>query len=61
LPVVFFNQIASHIGIPSDPDRRNKVDMEPMKNMLIKFVKAHFPGVEPKPAIEEVCMYTVGS
>ena len=54
-------QICSHVGIPSDPDERNKVDTEPIKKSVSKFIEETLPGVETEPSIEEVCMYTVSN
>ena len=55
----FERQICSHVGIPSDPDERNKVDTEPIKRSVSQFIKENLPGVETEPSIEELCMYTV--
>ncbi len=53
-------QICHHVGIPSTPDTRNQVDTEPIKRAVQKFIRKHLPGVDAsKPAIEEICMYTV--
>ena len=57
----FEMQICSHVGIPSDPDDRNKVDTEPIKRSVSKFIEENLPGVETEPSIEEVCMYTVSN
>ena len=52
-------QICSHVGIPTDPDERNKVDTEPIKRSVSEFIKENLPGVETEASIEELCMYTV--
>jgi len=52
-------KICSHVGIPTDPDERNKVDTEPIKRSVSEFIKENLPGVETEASIEELCMYTV--
>ena len=53
------SQIASHHGIAVSPDARDKGDTGPIRRLLSKFIRRHYPGVDPEPAIEESCMYTV--
>ena len=54
-------QICSHVGVPSDPDERNKIDTESIKRSVSQFIEENLPGVETEPSIEEVCMYTVSN
>ena len=48
-----------HDGRPVNANSRDNVDLSDVKEAVSKFAKKHFPGVEPEPALEEYCMYTV--
>lgn len=52
-------KLGSHEGIPTLADSRDDVDCSEIKKKVIEFIKRTFPGVDPNPAVEEVCMYTV--
>ncbi|XP_060703923.1 peroxisomal sarcosine oxidase [Hemiscyllium ocellatum] len=54
-------KVCYHSGSDADPDERDIVFQQPSQdvNILSTFLSKEFPGVDPKPAIVEYCMYTV--
>ena len=52
-------QICLHDGVKIDPDARDGVSTEEIKLFLKKFIRTHFPRVEPEVAVEESCIYTL--
>jgi len=42
-----------------DPDARDGVSTEDIKQFLKTFIMNHFPNVEPEVAVEESCIYTL--
>ena len=52
-------QICLHNGAETDPDTRDGVSTEFLKQFLMKFIGEHFPDVEPEVAVEESCIYTL--
>ena len=56
---ITFPQICLHDGIRIDPDARDGVSTEEIKQFLKTFIKDHFPDVEPEVAVEESCIYTL--
>ncbi|KAK3799868.1 hypothetical protein RRG08_014540 [Elysia crispata] len=52
-------KVANHNGAPTDPDHRDRLsdDDSWIEEHVVNTVKSTFPGLEPKPAIKEVCMY----
>ncbi|RUS86889.1 hypothetical protein EGW08_005368 [Elysia chlorotica] len=59
--LLFLFWVANHNGAPSDPDHRDRLSSDDawIEEHVTSTVKSTFPGLEPKPAITEVCMYTV--
>ena len=57
--MIIFPQICLHDGIKIDPDARDGVSTEEIKQFLKTFIKDHFPDVEPEVAVEESCIYTL--
>ena len=53
-------QICQHTGPSCHPDHRDSVDHSEGKEILRRFIRTHFPNVDPSgPVIEERCMYSV--
>ena len=52
-------KICLHNGIEVDPNNRDSVNVDELKQFLKTFIGEHFPDVEPEIAIEESCMYTL--
>lgn len=54
-------KICLHSGVPSEPDSRDAdgAALERQHGQLANFVERHFPGLEPKAAIREKCIYTL--
>ncbi|GFR67727.1 peroxisomal sarcosine oxidase [Elysia marginata] len=48
------------VAVPTNPDHRDRLDEDDawVEEQVLKLVKRTFLGVEPKPAIKELCMYT---
>jgi len=52
-------KICLHNGAETDPDTRDGVSTEHLKQFLKEFIGEHFPDVEPEVAVEESCIYTL--
>ncbi|XP_059082129.1 peroxisomal sarcosine oxidase-like [Tigriopus californicus] len=52
-------KICRHIGDDTDPDERDHCDSTLTKAKVIDFVTRTFPTVDPRPVIEESCLYTM--
>jgi len=52
-------KICLHDGVKTDPDTRDGVSTEDIKQFLKTFIGDHFPDVEPQVAVEESCIYTL--
>jgi len=52
-------KICLHNGIETDPDTRDGVCTESLKEFLKAFIGEHFSDVEPEVAVEESCIYTL--
>lgn len=53
-------KVANHCGAPTNPDHRDRLPEDDawVEEHVVKLVKTTFLGLEPKPAIKELCMYT---
>ncbi|XP_033749069.1 peroxisomal sarcosine oxidase-like [Pecten maximus] len=51
-------KVCLHYGPAVDPDYRDTVDDNWVKEALQKYVIEHLPGLEPYPVITESCIYT---
>ncbi|XP_067864342.1 peroxisomal sarcosine oxidase [Heptranchias perlo] len=53
-------KVCYHSGSDADPDERDIIFQQPSQdvNFLSDFLSKEFPGLDPKPAIVEYCMYT---
>ena len=58
-PAVPRVQICLHEGAACHPDTRDQADTAYLRAFLTRFIRAKFPGVEPRVAVEESCMYTM--
>ena len=58
-PAVPRVQICLHEGAACHPDTRDQADTAYLRAFLERFIRAKFPGVEPRVAVEESCMYTM--
>ena len=52
-------QICLHEGAACHPDTRDQADTGYLRAFLTRFIRAKFPGVEARVAVEESCMYTM--
>ncbi|XP_041052660.1 peroxisomal sarcosine oxidase [Carcharodon carcharias] len=54
-------KVCYHSGSDVDPDERDIIFQQPLEdvNLLSNFLFKEFPGLDPRPAIVEYCMYTV--
>ena len=52
-------QLGCRVGVPCEPDLRDRVSLDQFIHRAREFVTSSFPGLEPEPAIVETCMYTV--
>ena len=52
-------QICLHEGAACHPDTRDQADTGYLRALLTRFIRAKFPGVEARVAVEESCMYTM--
>jgi len=52
-------KICLHDGPTIDPDSRDSVKTEHLKNFIANVIKFKFPGVEPVVSVEESCIYTM--
>ncbi|XP_067866509.1 peroxisomal sarcosine oxidase [Heterodontus francisci] len=54
-------KVCYHSGSDVDPDERDILFQQPSQdvNLLSNYLSKEFPGLDPKPAIVEYCMYTV--
>ena len=52
-------QICLHEGAACHPDTRDQADTDYLRAFLTRFIRAKFPGVEARVAVEESCMYTM--
>ena len=58
--IIIFLQISYHHGSEiSDPERRDSDPHSKTSQMVSQFIQKHFKGVSVKPAIMELCMYTI--
>ncbi|XP_042209772.1 peroxisomal sarcosine oxidase-like [Homarus americanus] len=51
-------KLVLHTGPEVQPDQRDQVNSEKVKEAVKKYVKEKFPFLHPEPALEESCMYT---
>ncbi|NXG23005.1 SOX oxidase, partial [Grallaria varia] len=54
-------KVCHHHGTPTDPDKRDQVPSDapcPDIAVLSSFISSYLPGLEPRPALLETCMYT---
>ncbi|XP_076434722.1 peroxisomal sarcosine oxidase-like [Babylonia areolata] len=51
-------KVCLHHGPDIHPDRRDAADHSWVVSMLSDYVREHFPGLEPTPAVVETCIYT---
>ena len=58
-PAVPRVQICLHEGAACHPDTRDQADTDYLRAFLTRFIRAKFPGVEARVAVEESCMYTM--
>ena len=58
---MFSLQLVHHSGpVISGPEERDKVPASiEHREMMVKYVKDTYPGLEPVPVVEESCLYTV--
>ena len=52
-------QLCGRVGVPCEPDLRDRVSLDQVIHRAKQYVAETFPGLEPEPAIVESCMYTV--
>lgn len=55
-------QVCYHHGSPADPEERDRVPLgapHPDIALLSSFISSYLPGLEPRPAVVETCLYTV--
>ncbi|CAG0898941.1 unnamed protein product [Darwinula stevensoni] len=52
-------KVAPDHGVAVDPDLRDMGDVSAEVERTSRFVAAHLPGLDPRPAIVETCMYTM--
>ncbi|NXW24410.1 SOX oxidase, partial [Circaetus pectoralis] len=54
-------KVCYHHGSPADPEERDRVPLgapHPDITLLSSFIGSYLPGLEPRPAVVETCLYT---
>ncbi|KAK4316346.1 hypothetical protein Pmani_012475 [Petrolisthes manimaculis] len=52
-------KLAYHQGPVVDPDKRDIAVSDELRESIKKYMSKKYPGLNPEPAIEETCLYTV--
>ncbi|KAF1490854.1 Peroxisomal sarcosine oxidase, partial [Pygoscelis antarcticus] len=55
-------KVCYHHGSPTDPEERDRLPPgtpHPDVALLSSFISSYLPGLEPRPAVVETCLYTV--